>query len=150
ITEHRLSDIVGGVGVVVGAQVLRTAEIDVDIFAAQFEAGLRYAVAELGIEYSDAGVSQQVAGVRIGSARSHVGTVVSADASRKARQEWRSKIKLAGIGQRIVELLEVSAHRPRESECIEAVDAGRIAGGKWRNGLGVGTQTEVAAEVLDA
>src|SRR5205807_2513492 len=54
IAEHRFADVVGRVSVIVGAQVFRMAEIDADIFAAQLETGVGHAVAEFGIEYSDA------------------------------------------------------------------------------------------------
>ena len=89
------------------------AEVDVDVFTAQFEAGVRHTIAEFGVEYSNGRVSEQVPGVCVRSARRYVGTVVAADASGKAGEKWRRKIQLACIGERIVELPKVSLDRSR-------------------------------------
>src|SRR5258708_30051921 len=98
VAVHGLADIVGGIAVVVGAQIGGIAELGEHVFGARLPAGVGDAVAELGVEHEEIGSAQQHAGVGIGAARCRVGRVVAARTSGKSGQERRRVRQLGGNG----------------------------------------------------
>src|SRR5437016_11360687 len=92
----------------------------------------------------------------MGATRRRVGRVIRAYARSQTRQEWRPEVQFAGIGKVVAELAEIADHRPRESERVDTGDAGGIryrqagVGVDAGNRVGVGAQTEIVAEILQA
>src|ERR1700688_2291148 len=108
IAEHGIADIIGGVGVIVGAQVFGVTKSDADVLAAQFEARIGHAVTEFSVEHGEARRAEEVAKIVMGTAWRGIWRVIGADAASKARKECRRKVKPAGCGNGVRELLEAA------------------------------------------
>src|ERR1700723_4571045 len=108
IAVHGIADIIGGVGVIVGAQVFGMTKSDADVLAAQFEARTGHPVAEFGVEHGETRRAEEVAKIVMGAAWRRIWRVIGADAASKARKECRRKVKPAGYGNGVRELLEAA------------------------------------------
>src|SRR5215472_2692003 len=105
---HGAADVVGGIGVVVGAEVFVVAEEVSHVLGTELETGVWHAIAELSVDHGQARLLQGQAGVGIRAARRRVRRIVDARASRKSRNERRSIADARGGGQDIAQLAKVT------------------------------------------
>src|SRR5216683_4158259 len=150
VTEHGLADVISGIGVIIGAQIFRVTEGDVDIFATQLHRGVGNAITKFGVEHDKARPAERVAEVIVRLARRRIRSVVGAHAPTQARKEWRREVQFSGIGQVVAELPKIAHRRPRESKRGQSVDTGQIGYREEWNGVGLRSQAEIVAEVLEA
>src|SRR5579883_2110994 len=145
---HGAADIVGGVAVIVGAEIAGIAEEEADRFAAELEAALRQAVAQLGVDHRKAARAQGPAVIGMSAARLDIGGVIEARAAGKPGDEGRRIAELEVVGEGIVELREIAARRGREIEAVEPVDPRHIGAG--RRAARIRARLESVAEILEA
>src|SRR5215472_16435652 len=146
---HGAADVVGGIGVVVGAEVLVVAEEVSHVLGTELETGLGHAIAELGVDHGQARLLQGEPGVGVRAARRRVRRIVDARASRKPWNERRSIADAHSGGQDIAQLPKVADGRLGKGERILAAEPRGVAFGEGGHGVAVRAGVYAIAEIFE-